>query len=194
MVFRARLRVRRSIVTDVDQDQSDRICILLEELTAAVQGTAQETEKQQTDRQLTELLSELRVALPGAQVLLAFLLAVPFATRFGRTTQLERLALFTCLLLTVAGTILLMAPSVYHRLRWGQGGKSDVIRVAHRMFLAGTSFLGAAIVASVFLVADVLFGTTVAAISSAGAGVAIVCTWYVLPQSRSQTESIRALE
>ncbi len=87
-----------------------------------------------------------------------------------------------------------MAPSVYHRLRWGQGGKSDVILVAHRMFLAGTSFLGAAIVASVFLVTAVLFGTTVAVISSVGACLAIVCTWYVLPRSRSQTRSIRALE
>ena len=87
---------------------------------------APETEKERSDRQLAELMAELRVAIPGAQVLLGFLLTVPFATRFGRTTRLERLTLFACLLLTVAGTVLLMAPSVYHRLRWGQGeGKAD---------------------------------------------------------------------
>ena len=76
-----------------------------------------ETAKERTDRQLIELLTELRVALPGAQLLLAFLLTVPFATRFGRMTEGQRDALFACLLLTALGTVLLMAPSVYHRLR-----------------------------------------------------------------------------
>jgi hypothetical protein len=77
-------------------------------------------------------MQELRVALPGAQVLLGFLLTVPFAARFGQTSTFERVTLFVCLLLTVGGTVLLMAPSVYHRLRWNQGGKSDVVLVGHR--------------------------------------------------------------
>ncbi len=68
--------------------------------------TEPETEKHRTDRQLIELLTELRVALPGAQVLLGFLLTVPFATRFGRVTEAQRITLFACLLLTVAGTLL----------------------------------------------------------------------------------------
>jgi hypothetical protein len=153
-----------------------------------------ESEKQRTDRQLDELLSELRVALPGAQVLLGFLLTVPFATRFGRTSHLERVTLFVCLLLTVAGTLLLMAPSVYHRIRWGRGGKSDVVLVAHRFFLLGSSFLAAGIVAAVFLVGDVLFGTTVAAVAAAGVAVTVIVTWYALPSSRSRDESIRVRE
>jgi hypothetical protein len=143
---------------------------------------------------LNELLSELRVALPGAQVLLGFLLTVPFATRFGRTTELERVTLYVCLLFTVAGTLLLMAPSVYHRLRWREGGKSDVVLVAHRLFLAGSSFLGAGIVAAVFLIGDVLFGTTAAAITAGVVAVCVALVWYVLPRTRSRKATIRALE
>jgi len=71
-----------------------------------------ETEKERTDRQLIELLNELRVALPGAQVLLAFLLTAPFQSRFDKTTSLERAVLFAGILLTAAGVLLLMAPSV----------------------------------------------------------------------------------
>ncbi len=140
------------------------------------------------------MLTELRVALPGAQVLLGFLLTVPFATRFGRTTRLERGTLFLCLLMTVIGTVLLMAPSVYHRLRWGQGGKSDVVLVAHRLFLAGSGFLAAGIVAAVFLIGDVIYGTTAAAVSAAAIALTVVCTWYVLPTSRSRRPSVKALE
>jgi Family of unknown function (DUF6328) len=153
-----------------------------------------ENAKERTDRQLDELLSELRVAIPGAQVLLGFLLTVPFATRFGLTTRVERWTLFACFLLTVAGTILLMAPSVYHRRRWGRGGKSDVVLVAHRMFLAGSACLGAAIVVAVFLIGDVLFGTALAAVSAAFVGLGVVLTWDTLPRVRSRSPSIRSLE
>ena len=74
-----------------------------------------ETEKEKTDRQLIELLNELRVALPGAQVLLAFLLTAPFV----RTTHFERVVLFAGVMFTSTGVLLLMAPSVYHRVRLG---------------------------------------------------------------------------
>ena len=96
-----------------------------------------ESEKEKTDRQLVELLNELRVALPGAQVLLAFLLTAPFATRFGRASRLDHALLFTCTVVTGVAVVLLLAPSVYHRMRWNEGGKQDVIRVGHRLFLGG---------------------------------------------------------
>jgi hypothetical protein len=134
------------------------------------------------------------VALPGAQVLLGFLLTVPFATRFGRTDRLEQITLFVCLLLTTAGTVLLMAPSVYHRLRWNEGGKSDVILVAHRFFLAGTSLLGAGLVAAVFLIGDVLFGITAACLSAVFVAAVTVVTWYLIPRARSRRPTVRALE
>ena len=153
-----------------------------------------ETAKERTDRQLMELLTELRVALPGAQVLLAFLLTVPFATRFGRTTEGQRDALFACLLLTALGTVLLMAPSMYHRLRWTRGGKSDVVRIAHRLFLAGSTFLGAGVVTAVFLVNDFVFGTVAAAVSAGIVAATVISTWYALPAGRSRTAAVRDQE
>jgi len=143
--------------------------------------TGTETDKERTDRQLNELLSELRVVLPGAQVLLGFLFTVPFATRFGRVTHLQRVAFFVCLLCAVAGTVLLMAPSVYHRVRWEHGGKKEVIAVAHQLFLAGTALVALAIVAAVFMVSDVLFGRIAGVIAASISGLAILLVWYALP-------------
>jgi hypothetical protein len=150
--------------------------------------------KERSDRQLTELLNELRVALPGAQVLLAFLLAVPFATRFGRVDEAEKVALFIALIGTVAGTVLLMAPPVYHRLRWGWGGKTDVVEVASRLFLAGTGLLGLGMVAAVYLVSAVLYGSAVAIVATCLIGVVLVLVWYLLPLRRASRPDIRERE
>ena len=157
-------------------------------------GPDQESEKQRADRQLIELLNELRVALPGAQVLLGFLLTVPFATRFGRATHLDRVALFVCLLFTAVGTILLMAPSVYHRLRWQQGGKEEVIRVAHVMFLAGTAALAFGILDAIFLVADVVFGAIAGAVSAALVAAVVLGSWYLLPLTHGRQPRTQARE
>ena len=119
----------------------------------------EETPKERTDRQLLELLNELRVALPGAQFLFAFLLAVPFASRFGDVSHRLQIVFYICLLSTLAATILLMAPAVYHRIRWQQGNKTEVIRVAHRMFLAGMASLALAMTTAVWFVSAFLFGT-----------------------------------
>ena len=160
---------------------------------AGLRETA-ESEKERTDRQLNELLTELRVALPGAQVLLGFLLTVPFATRFGRVDHPGRIALFACLLSTVGGTLLLMAPAVYHRLRWNLGGKADVVRTAHRLFLAGTALLGIGITASVYLVGDVLFGAVAAIVATTGVALTVLLVWYVFPLRRGHRDEIRHQE
>jgi hypothetical protein len=153
-----------------------------------------ETRKERSDRQLTELLNELRVALPGAQVLLAFLLAVPFATRFGRVDAVEKTALFIALISTVAGTLLLMAPPVYHRLRWGWGGKTDVIVIASRLFLVGTGFLALGVLAAVYLVTSVLYDSTVAIVTTCVIGLPLLLIWYLLPLRRGSRPDIRARE
>lgn len=150
--------------------------------------------KERSDRQLTEVLTELRVVLPGAQVLLGFLLTVPFATRFGKVTKPERALFFACLLLSAGGTVLLMAPSVYHRVRWGQGGKTDVVLVAHRLFLSGSALLGAAIIAAIMLVADVLFGVLAAVASACALTVMLVGSWYLLPIERTRSPRVRRQE
>ncbi len=153
-----------------------------------------ESDKERTDRQLVELLNELRVALPGAQVLLAFLLTAPFATRFGRTTSLQRALFFACTVVTAAGIIMLLGPSIYHRMRWQKGGKEDVVRVGHALFLAGTACLGAGLLCAVFLIADVLYGGVEATITTAVLGVVAVGTWYVLPLRRGGSPVVREHE
>jgi len=150
-----------------------------------------ETEKEKSDRQLIELLNELRVALPGAQVLLGFLLTAPFAARFGRTSTFERGVLFACTIVTGAGVLFLMAPSVYHRVRWDEGGKRDVIRVGHRLFLIGTCCLALGMFCAVFLLGDVLFGVAAAAPAASVMAAIVVVTWYVLPFRRGHDPSVR---
>jgi hypothetical protein len=146
-----------------------------------------EGEKERTDRQLIELLTELRVVLPGAQVLLAFLFAVPFAARFGGISRLQRVGFFTSLLFTATGTVLLMAPSIYHRLRWGRGGKSDVIRVGHWLFLVGTTFLALGLLAGLLLVSDVVYGAWAAGLATTVVAACLLGSWYALALTRGRS-------
>ena len=153
-----------------------------------------ETEKERSDRQLIELLNELRVALPGAQVLLAFLLTVPFQARFGRTTELQRAVLVVDVVLTAVGVVLLMAPPVYHRIRWNEGGKEDVVRVGHELFLAGTGSLALGMVCAVFVVAEFVVGLAAAIVSALVLLVLVASTWYLLPLERGRDPRVRHTE
>lgn len=153
-----------------------------------------ETDKEKTDRQLIELLNELRVALPGAQVLLAFLLTAPFQARFTRTTEFERAVLFAAVVFTCAGVLLLMAPPVYHRIRWNEGGKEDVVLVGHRLFLAGTAALALGMFGAIFVVADFLFGLVSAIVVVAILLALVTVTWYVLPLERGRDPRVRHTE
>lgn len=140
-----------------------------------------ESQKEQTDRQLIELLNELRVALPGAQVLLGFLLTAPLATRFGLLTSLDRAVLYACTLVTAAGVLFLMAPSVVHRMRWNTGGKGSVVRAGHRLFLAGTACLAAGLLCAVFLIGDLIYGLAGGIVGTVLSSVIVGATWYALP-------------
>ena len=153
-----------------------------------------ETAKERTDRQLTELLNELRVALPGAQVLLGFLLTAPLASGYARTTQLDRILLYLCTLVTAVGVLFLMAPAVYHRVRWEEGGKEDVILVGHRLFLIGTACLAFGLFCAVFVIGELLFGVIAAASAAAIAAAVVVVTWYALPLRRGTDSRVRSAE
>jgi hypothetical protein len=90
-----------------------------------------ETDEQRHNRELIELLNELRVALPGVQVLFAFLLAVPFANGFPKLSGLDRDVFFAAFIATALSTVLLIAPSSYHRLRWRQFDKARLLIVSN---------------------------------------------------------------
>ena len=96
-----------------------------------------ESKEERLDRELIELLNELRVALPGVQVLFAFLLGVPFTQRFGEVTDLQKDVYFLTFLCAAVATALLIAPSAYHRLDWRRGDKEHLLVVSNRLAIVG---------------------------------------------------------
>ena len=136
------------------------------------------------DRELIELLNELRVALPGVQVLFAFLLAVPFANGWTRVTDLQRDVFFVAFIATAAASILLIAPSAHHRLLWREGNKENMLRTANTLAIAGTVFLAIGMTAAVFLIADILFRAWWAALTTALVAGGFAWFWYGLPLLR----------
>jgi hypothetical protein len=136
------------------------------------------------DRELIELLNELRVALPGVQVLFAFLLGVPFTQRFAEVTDLQKDAYFFTFLCAAAATALLIAPSAYHRLTWRQHDKEHLLKVSNRLAIAGTVFLAVAMASTVFVVTDLLFETAAAGIIAGVAAGFYAWFWYGLPLVR----------
>lgn len=143
-----------------------------------------EDPKQRRDRELIELLNELRVALPGVQVLFAFLLAVPFSNGWDRVTEVQRDVFFVSFLCTAAASVLLIAPSAYHRLRWREGDKERMLEVANRLAIAGTVFLALAMTGVVLLITDLLFRAWWAALVTALTAGSFAWFWYGLPLAR----------
>ncbi len=142
-----------------------------------------ESRKERVDRELIGLLNELRVVLPGVQVLFAFLLIVPFQAGFADVTGLERVVYFGSLLCAAAATALLIAPSSYHRLRFRAGvdAKERMLLTSNRLLIAGTALLAVSIIAVVFLVAGVMFGDVVAVVVAVVTGAWFSWSWYVMP-------------
>jgi hypothetical protein len=143
-----------------------------------------ESKQEQLDRELIELLNELRVALPGVQVLFAFLLGVPFTQRFGQVTDLQKDVYFLTFLCAATATALLIAPSAYHRLDWRRGDKEHLLIVSNRLAISGTVFLALAISGAVFVVTDMLFHATSAAVVAAVTAAFFGWFWYGLPLVR----------
>ena len=143
-----------------------------------------ESRRERINRELIELLNELRVALPGVQVLFAFLLAVPFASGWTRVTSLQRDVFFVAFLATAAASILLIAPSSFHRLRWREGDKERLLQTSNALAIAGTAFLAIGMTAAVFLIADILFKGWWAALTAAIVAGGFAWFWYGLPLLR----------
>jgi hypothetical protein len=144
-----------------------------------------ETDDERLDRELIELLNELRVVLPGVQVLFAFLLTVPFTNRFQRITDTQEQVFFVTFLLTMVATGLLIAPSAYHRLRWRRHDKEQILLTSNRLAISGMLVLGLALAGAVFLVTDVLF-ESIAAVTLVTAATVLFLSWfwYGLPLMR----------
>jgi hypothetical protein len=141
----------------------------------------EESNEDRHNRELIELLNELRVALPGVQVLFAFLLAVPFANGFPKLSSLDRDIFFVAFIATALSTVLLIAPSSYHRLRWRQRDKERLLVVSNFLTIAGLACLAVAISCAVFVITDFLFHRAWAAAFTALVVLAFLVFWYGLP-------------
>jgi hypothetical protein len=144
-----------------------------------------ETEEERLDRNLGELLQELRVALPGVQVLFAFLLAVPFQQNFDKTSEFDKKIYFATLLLTALAAALLIAPSAYHRLTFRYQQKGRLVFVANRLAIIGLATLALAMTCAVMLITNVLFGTVATTVVTTVLVLGMfVVLWAVLPLRR----------
>jgi hypothetical protein len=140
-----------------------------------------ESKSERLNRELMELLQELRVMIPGVQVLLAFLLTAPFQQRFANLPGSMRNAFFASIACATLATAFLIAPSAHHRLRWRAGEKEALVRIGNQMAIAGTVFLAAAIVLALYVITDVLFTTDLALWTAIGAVIVFGGLWYALP-------------
>jgi hypothetical protein len=131
---------------------------------------ADEDAAERLDRELIELLNELRVVMPGVQVLFGFLLTVPFQQRFETTDDFQRTVYFVTLLLTAASAAFLMGPSAFHRLTFREGQKPYLITLGTRQTIAGMALLALAMNGVILLLTDVLFHALTV-------GITVACTF-----------------
>lgn len=144
------------------------------------------------NRELDELLSELRVVLPGVTVLFAFLLTLPFTARFASLTAPQRTSFFIAFMSTAIAVVLLVGEVAYHRLRGHPYDKREMIATATRQTITALVLLGTALAAVVFLVTDVLYGGAAAAALGGVVALLAVLAWFALPLVRRRTRPGRS--
>jgi len=145
-----------------------------------------ETEAERIDRNFNELLGELRIALPGVQVLFAFLLTVPFAQGFSSLSDFERYLYLAVLLLTALATALLIAPTAYHRMLFRKGVKPAILFFANRAAMIGLGVLAVAMSGAILLITHVLFGEAAAIAIASVSALVFAALWYLLPWARGR--------
>lgn len=143
-----------------------------------------ESNKERHDRELIELLNELRVALPGVQVLFGFLLTVPFSQGWQRVTLTERRVFFVTFLCTAIATALLIAPSAQHRILWRAQDKEVLLKRANVLAIGGIAFLALAVTGAVWVVTDVIYKQAPTALATAGVAGLLAWIWFAAPLIR----------
>lgn len=147
----------------------------------------EESHKERIDRELIELLNELRVALPGVQVLFAFLLIVPFSNGYDRMTPEQKNMFFATFICTALATAFLIAPSANHRILFRQDDKARLLIRSNRQSIVGLVFPALSIVGAVVLITDVIFSALAATLAAGLVAVALVVLWFAIPIYRRIT-------
>ncbi|HEX6116401.1 MAG TPA: DUF6328 family protein [Solirubrobacterales bacterium] len=149
-----------------------------------------ETEKERLDRNFQELLQGLRVALPGVQVLFAFLLVVPFQQGYADVTDFQQKIYFGTLLCTAVASACLIAPPVRHRLLFRQGVKDWILFNSNSVVQVGFVFLAIAISGVILLISDFIYDSTAAVIATTGIGLILAWLWFVSPLIERAKEGV----
>jgi hypothetical protein len=143
-----------------------------------------ETKEERLDRNLQELLGELRVILPGVQVLFAFLLVVPFNQRFADVSAFQKYLYLATLLCAAVASVCLIAPSIHHRIAFRRQDKEYLVLRANRLTIVGGVFLAVAMTGAIWLITGYLFGDLITAVAAATVAVLFVVVWYGVPLLR----------
>jgi len=136
---------------------------------------------------MSELLSELRIALPGVQILFAFLLTAPFAQGFQRITDTQKTLFYATLLATAASLICLIAPSATHRMRFHKSDRAFIIESANKFLIAGLAFMGVAIVLAIAMVTDFLYDHWIVWVAPLAIAGALAGVWFIRPWLRRES-------
>jgi len=155
-----------------------------ERVASGVPPERNETDVERLDRNLIELLQEVRVVQTGVQVLFAFLLTVPFSARFDDITDFQRGAYFAALIGAAAASVLLIAPTAVHRILFRLGQKEYMVEVSNRLALGGLLSTAVSMVAVMLLVSDVMFGSAAGIVTGVATAVAFGVVWAALPLRR----------
>jgi Family of unknown function (DUF6328) len=140
--------------------------------------------KEELDQEWSELVEEHRLAMPGTQVLFAFLLILPFQRRFEELSNQQTYIYYSALLCAAVAIVLLIAPTAAHRMLWRHGDKEALLRTSTITAIAATAFLGAGMTASVYLITDFLFGEPATAVVTSILAGLFVGFWYGFPLVR----------
>ncbi len=152
----------------------------------------EETETERLNREFDQLLNELRVAMPGVQVLFAFLLAVPFQQRFGQVTEFQKTVYFATLLFSATASAFFIAPTAYHRLMFREHEKPMLVRVSSKLAVLGLVCLAVAMNGAVLLVTDLLFEQSTVTITAVVMATAYIGLWFGLGVIRRLTRDTPA--
>ena len=144
----------------------------------------EESRRERVNRELIELLNELRVALPGVQVLFAFLLAVPFANGWSKVTQMQKNLFFATLVATSISTACFIVPTAYHRLNFRNREKEQILVISNKFAIAGILFLALSMIGVLMLITDVIYSETAALATGALAFLMFGGLWFGLPLIR----------
>jgi cation transport ATPase len=158
------------------------------------EGPHDEPESERLGRNVTDLLNELRVAGTGIQVMFAFLLVLPFSARWKDASTFDQWVYFITLLCITIAAVMLIAPSVHHRLLFRRGERAYLVRVGTRLAIVASAFIAVGLTGILVLVSNFVFGTVAAVIVGIAAAILVTSVWFAMPLGRRQERSDDAHE